>query len=298
MWYTALRSARKFSFVFIILSILAVAGCSLLDSDDSGTIDPGPIADPYDIEIKQMDRKDYLVCCGDTLRSRSEFFFDERSRLTRYEFFTDDGVNTLFNTYTYIDANEQVDIFKRFVNQTNSGVPALTDSVGFTYNDIGQLTELTQYSSPDGSTISSFSIQFNYDENGRLKRILRGSRTVDLFYDERGNMIRSESNLFNQQTGEFELNTVRRYRYGDVKNPFFRKQLIGVVFVLGLDRNLSPYAPVEFTNGIDEDEPVSGGTLDYEVNEDGFPAKSRLIFQNFDGVSEGTVVETEFTYLE
>jgi len=285
-----------------LICALFFTGCSLFNNDNNnttGTGDPGPIAAPYEIEIKQMDREDYLVCCDDTFTSKSEFFFDSQNRLSRYEFTNFQDITTLFNTYTYTDEDEQADIFKRFLTQTDNGVPALTDSVGFEYNDTGQLIELTQYFSTDGSTISSFAIQYEYDENGRLKTILRGDKKVDYFYDGRGNMIRRETNLLNQETGEFELNTSRTYRYGDVKNPFFRKQLIGVVFVLGLDRNLSPFAPVEFNNfNTETDEPVAGGTIEYEVNEEVFPTVSRLIFQNFDGVSQGTVVETRFTYLD
>jgi hypothetical protein len=72
-----------------------------------------------------------------------------------------------------------------------------------------------------------------------------------------------------------------------------------VVFVLNLDRSFSPYAPIAFNSfNTESDEPVAGGTIDYVINEEGFPVKSQLIFQNFDWISEGTVVETEYTYLE
>jgi hypothetical protein len=103
------------------------------------------------------------------------------NRLNRYEFFNQNNVNTLFNTYTYIDNDNQVDIFKRFLTLTNNGIPALTDSMEFMYDNLGQVTELTQYSSPDGSNINSFSIQFSYDEKGRSNKIFRGSRTIDFF---------------------------------------------------------------------------------------------------------------------
>jgi len=290
---------EKLRFAIILTLLVVTAGCSLISSDNSGSADPGPIAEPYDVEIKLMDRKDYLVCCGDTLSAKSEFFFDSQNRVSQYEFTNFEDLTTLFNTYIYTDEDDQVDIIKRFLTQTGDGEPALTDSVGFAYNDAGQLTEITRYFSPDGSTIASSAIQYIYDENGRLKTILRGDRKVDYFYDERGNLAKVEDRLADPDTGELTLNRFETFRYGDVKNPFFRKQLTGIVFVLGLHRSLSPYALVEFNNfNTETDDPVSGGTIEYEVNEDGFPIKSRLIFQNFDGVSEGTVVETEFTYLE
>lgn len=72
---------KLFQFSILIIFGGILVSCSLLGSEESNNEDPGPIAPPAEVQINQLDHKDYFVCCGDTLTSRSDFFL-RRSKST------------------------------------------------------------------------------------------------------------------------------------------------------------------------------------------------------------------------
>lgn len=171
----------------------------------------------------------------------------------------------------------------------DNGNPVKTDSIPFVYDEKGRITEKEFYRINEQGELKFLVRVLNeYDESGRLIRATRPefSRTV-YHYDENGNLIRRDKKQYNPETDEYELQIFRTYTYGEVKNPYYQKELPGLNFAVHINRRRSPNAPIGWQNfNTITDDLVAEGTIEYETNEDGFPTKSRIVFKNLDGVSK------------